>query len=64
MQPFVVLHHMQGPSFSPLGLLLRVHQQVLHPQELIIGDHKVLWRDVTPFTVLDSCSPAIYLLGI
>lgn len=46
------------------GLLLRVHQQVLHTQELVIGDHKVLRGHVSPFTVFDSRSPAIYLLGI
>lgn len=47
-----------------LGLLLRVHQQVLHPQELVIGDHKVLGRDVSAFAVFDSRSSAVYLLGI
>lgn len=53
-----------GTASLPAGLLLGVHQQVLHPQELVIGDHQVPWGDVSPFTVLDSRSPAVYLLGI
>lgn len=49
---------------GPLGLLLGIHQKVLHPQKLVVGDDKVLGRDISPFAVPDSRSAAVDLLGI
>lgn len=31
---------------------------------MVIGDYEVLRRDISPFTVLDSCSAAVNFLGI